>query len=62
MTFWPGGRPFFWFCVLCLYRIYQEFCIIHELAMGLLNRLLDFVVVSTFRSYNSVPFIYSACF
>lgn len=55
MPFWPRGRPFSGSVMLCLYRIYQEFCIRLECAMGLLNHsLVFFFWGSTFRSYNSV--------
>lgn len=36
MPFWPRGRPFSGSVMLCLYRIYQEFCTRLECAMGLL--------------------------
>lgn len=56
MPFWPRGRPFSGSVMLCLYRIYQEFCIRLECAMGLLIICWYFFWGggSTFRSYNSV--------
>lgn len=51
MPFWPRGRPFSGSVMLCLYRIYQEFCIRLECAMGLLNHLLVIFFLGFYFSF-----------
>lgn len=61
MPFWPRGRPFSGSVMLCLYRIYQEFCIRLECAMGLLIICWYFFLGGVLLFVLTIVFVHLCC-